>query len=150
MLNPSPEFVVRAFFDAWINQDIDRTLSYTSADVAWRMHIDTAVIPFAGSTVGRDAMRQRILDLVAINELLSYEVDVIEFVGQQARTLSRANYRHRPSGHVLDLVIRHVIRVEGKEIVEIDEYHDAERIRAFLAMAEFSAAQSPPLARRDE
>ncbi len=150
MLNPSPEFVVRAFFDAWISQDIDRALSYISADVFWRMHIDTEIIIFAGLTVGREAMRQRMLELVATYELLTYELDFIEFVGQQARTMSRGDYRHRPSGHVLDLVIRHVLKVEGKQIVEIDEYHDAERIRAFLAMAEFSAASSPPLARSDE
>ncbi|MEQ1713175.1 MAG: nuclear transport factor 2 family protein [Hyphomicrobium sp.] len=150
MLNPSPEFVVRAYFDAWINQDLDRALSYISADAPWRMHIDTEIITFAGLTVGREAMRQRMLDLLAIYELLTYEVDFIEFVGQQARTLSRGDYRHRPSGHVLDLVIRHVFRVEGKLIVEIDEYHDADRIRAFVAMAEQSGAHRPPLARHDE
>lgn len=150
MLDPSPEFVVRAYFDAWTNQNIERALSYVAENVEWRMHIDQQTIGFAGIAKGREGLRQRMDDALTVYELVAFDVKYIDFVGQNARTQVRADYRHRASGQILDLTIRSVFRVVAKEIVEVDEYHDADRIRAFVAMAESSAVQSPPLARRPE
>lgn len=139
MLDPSPEFVVRAYFDAWEHQDIERASSYMNEDVQWRMHLGQDVVDFAGASTGRDALIERWHALRLDFELLRFEILMLDFVGQQARTSVRSDFRHKASGHVLDLTIRQVFRVEGREIVEVDEYHDTARIAAFMALAEQSA-----------
>jgi len=145
MLNPSPEFIVRAYFDAWGQEDVERALSYLSPDVDYRMYIDESVVSFAGASLGIDALRARMLDLQRQFELLWQELVSVELVGQQARCLARAEFRHRKTLRVLDLTHRFVFRVVGKEIIEAHEYHDADRIRAFLELVTSeTSGQEPP------
>ena len=137
-MTPSPEFIVRAYYLAWAEQDIERAISYMSDGVQWNMYIDTDVVGFAGQSIGREAMRQRMNDLMKSFELIAFEILNFKQTGQDSRTLVRCDYRHIASGQLLDLKIRSVFTVLGEHIVACDEYHDAERIRAFMALV------SPP------
>jgi ketosteroid isomerase-like protein len=49
MLNPSPEFVVRAYFEAWGRSAIDEALAWLSEDIHWTLYLGTNIVPFGGT-----------------------------------------------------------------------------------------------------
>jgi ketosteroid isomerase-like protein len=140
MFDPHPEFIVRAYLTAWMSHDPEQALSYLSDDVVWRMYLDTDVVTFGGETIGVEAMRQRMYELRHQFELLSFLFENISLVGQTARVMIYADYRHKATGRVLDLKIRAVFTVVGKQIVRCDEYHDEPRIRAFMELVRSTAS----------
>ncbi len=136
MLNPSPEFVVRGYYDAMLRGDVDDAMSFVSDDVQWTMYVDRQVIPFAGESAGRAALRERFEQMLSAWELLRYEFTTLELLGQSARAVIAVAFRFRATGDVIDGSMRLVFRIIGRQIVFADEFHDAERIRAFMALVE--------------
>ncbi len=134
MLNASPEYVLRAYYNAWIDYDIERALEYVADDVVYIMHLERDLFTFAGETHDKAGMRQRMIDLRSQFELLAFTPLDITAVGQQVRSRVESEFRHRASGQSIDGTFRHAVVVEQGQIVRMEEYHDAERVAAFMRL----------------
>lgn len=137
-MTPSPEFIVRAYYLAWTDQDFERAISYMSPDVRWTMHIDPDIVSFAGQSAGRQAILERMRGYAQHFELIGFKILSLAVEAETVRAFVHGDYRHIASGQVLDLAIRHVFTLADHHIAACDEYQDGGRIRAFMALV------SPP------
>ncbi len=150
MLNPSPEYVLRELYAARARGDIEAMLRYCSDDVIFAMYLPRDVVPFGGEAHGKPAGRAA-MHSIAKHFALVYFLPVgIVMLGQLARAQVRYCFRHRASALELDGVMRHEVLIEHNLITCMREYHDTERIRAFMRLATDEAAPEVRLSRRNQ
>jgi uncharacterized protein len=141
MLNPSAEYVLREFYARWARADTDGAMAYCADDVVFAMYLPRDVVPFGGEAQGKVAMRT-VLDAILRDFAHVYFIPVgITMIGQLARAQVRFCFRHRASALELDGVMRHEVVIEAGQINMVREYHDTERIRAFMMLA--ASSQMP-------
>lgn len=128
--------VIEAFYASWADRDLDATLACLSDDIVFRMHLPQEVAPFAGETHGKAAIVPRLEMILDEFDFLEYRLRFIRDKGEELRSQVRYRYRHKNTGYVIEGTMRHVWRIEGDQIVCLDEYHDTPRIRAFFQLLE--------------
>lgn len=131
-----PVEVVHACLNNWAERDLDAVMSWLHDDIRFTLHAAHGSLPLAGEANGKAELRPRLQFMLDAFEFLAYIVDAAretETAGV-VRTSILYYYRHKATGLYLDGRFRHVARVENGLIKEIDEYHDAAALEAFMKL----------------
>lgn len=139
-MRDDPEGVLEAAIAAYVIGDLDANAAYFAPDARFAIYIDPDLLPFAGEVSGRDKIRKVAESVASTFELLQYDIKSISSQGTTVRCQAVFRYRHRASGECIDGVERIEAEIENGLIVTYREYHDADRIRAFLRLCEQTEA----------
>lgn len=146
-MRSDPEGVVEAAIASFGLADFEATAAYLSPDVKYALYVDKDVLPYAGEFEGRDAVLDCYKNIATQFVVLLYRPRNLSAVDEVVRGQVEFVFRHKASGETIDGIMRFVAQVQGGLIVRVREYHDVERIRAFLRLCESIGA---PAGRRPE
>jgi ketosteroid isomerase-like protein len=90
--------------------------------------------PWAGVTVGRIAIAERLERVLDHFEIVEYEGHMTGADETVARGRVWFRLVHRASGHEFDAYVRHEATVRDGVIVHLEAFYDVERLRAFMRL----------------
>ena len=134
MLEWNPEYVLHELYAAYAAGDLDGALSCCTDDVVFATNIPHEVGPLGGEAHGRRALRDFLVEISRDFELVFYRPGRITIDSMIGHAQVRYCFRHRVSRMELDGVMRHEIVFENRKVACIREYHDIERVRAFMQL----------------
>jgi ketosteroid isomerase-like protein len=130
--------ILEALWTAWARRDKAATLALVADGIRYTMHIPPEIVPFGTTanepTIGKRALSDQLQTILDIFETVAYSGRVVGIV--EARIHGQVSYlfRHKLTGEEIEGVMRHVVSIEEGRIATIDEYHDVERIKAFMRL----------------
>jgi ketosteroid isomerase-like protein len=138
--------IALAGLDAYASGDVEGMMAVLAEDVEYVLFLDESVVPFAGATRGKDQMRARIGQMHQDFDYVLFRPFGGTVVGNRMHNQVEFIYRHRASGETLSGRFRIVITVGGGFVTHIEEYHDAERIKAFMRLVGGVSQDAAPAA----
>jgi len=133
-MRASIPLVLEAMYASWAARDLDAALASFADDVVFVIHLPPEVAPFMGEARGKAQLRPRLQTIIDDFDFLEYVPLQIVAAGENFHSRVSFRFRHKTTGLVYDGTMRHVWRVEGDKIVRFEEFHDAERVRAFFQL----------------
>ncbi|MDX2205873.1 MAG: nuclear transport factor 2 family protein [Hyphomicrobiaceae bacterium] len=130
----SPEAVLTEVWRAWREQDKSRTLAHCADDVVFAIYVPEHVLAFGGETRGRRSVSDRLQTIIDQFETLAYEGVVHGVDGDTVHGVVHFCFRHRATGQSIEGDMRQVVVVRDGLIVELKEYHDLNRVIAFMRL----------------
>ena len=134
MFEWNPEYVLHELYAAYAAGDLDAALGCCTDDVIFALNIPRNVVPFGGEAHGRGDVKTLLMRIAQDFETVSYRPGVITIDGVTGRAQVRYCFRHRESRLEIDGVMRHEIVFENGKVACVREYHDIERVRAFMQL----------------
>ena len=134
------EDIVQRYWDAWSIRDTTTALACLADNVELTVHIPQDTLPFGGLTVGRAAVSDRMQSSIEQFERLYYIATIIAVDARSVRGQISFRVRHRMTGEIIDGIARQVFEVKNGLITRIEEYHDTERLKAFMRLVSSTAA----------
>lgn len=128
--------VVGLFFEYWKVQDVELALSLASEDVVYNLYLSDAAVPHGGATRGREKCRDVLYMVLADFDYLEYQPTVVGQEAEAVRAHVRFRYHHRRTGGELSGTKRMVFTVRDGVIMQVDEYHDAGMVEAFMRLTQ--------------
>jgi ketosteroid isomerase-like protein len=135
----SAESVVREFWRLYSATDLSSAVQLFADDCVLALYIPEHVLPFGGETKGKAAASDRLAMIKQQFELLKYVGEVKRVVDDTVHAMVNFHFRHRVTGEDIEGSLRIVVVVRDGLIVRADEYHDVERIRAFMRLVAYVA-----------
>jgi ketosteroid isomerase-like protein len=132
---PRPIDIVRHCFNAWSAGDLPGVMSLLSPHCIYDLHVPVDVLSYGGRHEGKDAIEACLMAIRAEFHFMAYAIGALKEDGDLVRGQITFYFRHRKTGELLDGRCRHLTRVKDDLIVSIEEFHDVEMLRAFVAMA---------------
>jgi ketosteroid isomerase-like protein len=126
--------IALAAMNTYAAGDLDGLMEMLTDDINYALYLDEAELPFAGETRGKDLLRQRIGQMHGAFEYVLFRPFKIRVVDNTAHNQVEFMYRHKATNELLCGRFRFVLIVKGEFIQRIEEYHDAERIKAFARL----------------
>jgi ketosteroid isomerase-like protein len=114
--------------------DLDAFMEMLTDDITYVLYVDQDVLPFAGETKGKADFRERIAQMHQSFEYVLYRPLGVRAVGDVVHSQVEFMYRHRASQEMLSGRFRLVVTVRGDLVSRVEEYHDAERVKAFIRL----------------
>ncbi len=139
-MRSDPEGVVEAAIASFGLADFEATAAYLSPDVKYALYVDKDVLPYAGEFEGRDAVLDCYKNIATQFVIVLYRPRNLIAVDEVVRGQVEFVFRHKASGETIDGIMRLVAEVQSGLIVRMREYHDVERIRAFMRLCQWGAA----------
>jgi ketosteroid isomerase-like protein len=140
-MRDDPETQFEAFTTAYRLRDLDQCARYFSDDCEYAIFIPSQILPFGGSIVGASAIYDCHVSVDRDFELLKYEPRSLLRKDQQIRTQIEFAFRHRASGEIIDGVMRIEASFRDGKVVIWREFHDCERIEAFMRLCSAREAE---------
>ncbi len=128
--------------------DLELAARFLSPDCAFAIYIPTETLPFGGAVIGIAAVLERWKLAARDFELLAYKPRSIMATGGSIRTQIDYAFRHRASGEEIEGVMRVEAEITDGRIAVWREYHDADRIQAFMRLCTAKLAAHRPIAER--
>lgn len=126
------ENIIADIYDAWRAQDMDWLASYLPEDFSHVVHIPREIHSLGGLSAGKLASVER-LRLIAVQfDVLRFDTSDLMIVKDRAAAEIPVRYRHRESGAQLETMIGNFWTFEEGWPVRLVEYHDVDRIKAFV------------------
>ncbi len=126
------ESIIADIYDAWRAQDLDWFASYLPEDFRYVMHLPRSIHPLGGTTEGKAVSIER-LRLIAVQfDVLRFDTSDLMIQKDRAAVEIPVRYRHRETGAELETTIANFWTFEEGWPVRLVEYHDVERIKAFV------------------
>jgi ketosteroid isomerase-like protein len=130
--------VVEALWVAWAQRDKAATLALVTDDIRFTLHIPPEIVPFGSTssepTIGKRALSDQLQTILDIFETIAYSGRVAGIVEGRVHGQVTYLFRHKLTGEEIEGVMRHVVHTIDGCISAIDEYHDVERIKAFMRL----------------
>jgi ketosteroid isomerase-like protein len=142
-MRSDPEGILEAAFQAYAMGDLPTAAAYFAEDVIYAIYVDKDVLPFGGEVRGRAAILQVWHDIRQSFENLEYVPRVVSCDDDIVRCQINFAFRHRATGEEIDGVMRVVAQISNGQIVRFREYHDQERLRAFMRLVATNVADAP-------
>jgi ketosteroid isomerase-like protein len=136
-----PADVVTAIWRAWGARDKAGTLALLSNSAVYALYVPQEVLPFGGVTLGRGSISDRLQTILDQFDTLNYQGSLSWAEQGQVHGQVRYHYRHKKTGNCIEGTMRHVVQVRDGLVDQIEEYHDVDRIRAFMRMVAYSAVR---------
>ena len=124
----------RAALNAYASGDFDGFLKLLADRIEYTLYLDQSVVPFAGTAEGKFDFVRRLADMHRYFEYVLFRPTEPRAHEDGVHASVEFIYRHRATGEILDGRFRLNIRVADGLVVQIREYHDAERIQAFFRL----------------
>ena len=138
MLNDNNSVTLR-FCEAWQQQDLPGALAFAHPDIVYAMFIPEDVVPFGGETRGKPAMSDRMTTILEQFAMLRFEVISFRAEGDVEHTRGSYAFRHRQTDETITGVMRIVSKIESGLIRDWKEFHDLEKVRAFMRLIAYKA-----------
>ncbi len=127
--------VVCAFWKCSRARDKAAILALFADDVTVAVFIPQEILPFGGGELtGKAAASDRLQTIFDQFDVLHYEGTVSSATGDTVRGQVAYSFKHKATGEAIQGVMRHVFEVKDRKIARLHEYHDVERIRAFMRL----------------
>lgn len=128
------EGVMPEFCFAWARQDLHGALKYVHDDIVYSMFIPQDVVPFGGETRGKAAMADRMRTI--LEQFAMERFEIIAFKRQSDVEHTRVDYAfcHRSTQETISGVMRLVSVVKNGLIIDLKEFHDLEKVKAFMRL----------------
>ncbi len=139
-MSASATHIVQRYWDAWSVRDKTAALACLAGNVELTVHIPQDTLPFGGLTVGRAAVSDRMQTSIEQFERLYYITTIITADAKRVRGRISFSVRHRMTGETIDGFARQIFEVKNGLITRIQEYHDTERLKAFMRLVSSTAA----------
>lgn len=134
--------LIYAFWDANRARDRAALLNFCAESVVVALFIPQEVLPFGGGeTHGKAAASDRMQTVFDQFETLQYDGTVTSASDDRVRGQVLYSFRHKATGEVIEGVMRQVIDLKDGKIVCLHEFHDVERIRAFMRLVSYIAQE---------
>ena len=143
-MTDEPKNVLFSFCRVWERQDLTGALELVHDDVVYAMYVPQDVLPFGGETHGKPAMSDRIRMIRDQFELQRFETVHDKSIDNVGHARVAYSFRHRGAGETITGTMRLAARIEEGLIVDFKEYHDVEKIRAFMRLVAYKAAERSP------
>jgi ketosteroid isomerase-like protein len=137
---PSPADLVIRYCEAWARRDKSAALALAADDIVFRMVLPEDILPFGGVTAGKPSISDRLQTILDAFDTIRYRLTIKR--ADEATVSGRVHFcfRHKLTGEDIDGVMRIDIRVRDGLITDWTEYHDVERIRAFMRLVSYKAS----------
>ncbi len=130
--------VIEALWAAWARRDKAATLALVSDDIRFTLHIPPEIVPFGTTpnelTIGKRALSDQLQTILDIFETIAYSGRVLGIIEGRVHGQVSYIFRHKLTGEEIDGVMRHLVRIVDGRITVIEEYHDVERVKAFMRL----------------
>jgi ketosteroid isomerase-like protein len=126
--------VAKTAMQAYAAGHLDAFMEMLTDDIAYALYLDEAVVTFAGETHGKASFRERLAQMHQAFEYVLFRPLGVRVSGDVAHCQVEFMYRHRATQEMLSGRFRLVMTVAGERLSRIEEYHDAERVRAFMRL----------------
>jgi ketosteroid isomerase-like protein len=133
-MRSDPEGVLDGVARAYALGDLQATAAYFGENAVYAIYVDADVLPFAGEVIGRTEIMRLWQNVREHFELLTYQQRNLTCEDDIVRYQIVFSFRHRVSDETIDGIMRIVAQVKDGQIVRYREYHDQERIRAFMRL----------------
>ena len=119
--------LIRQAYDAFINGDSERLLSYMAQDIAWEIP-DVSGVPFAGKRQGRDNVAEFFQMVAAAQQLRDFRP--AEFIAQGDRVVALGHYEWtvRATGSDWGSDWVHIFTVRDGKVTAFKEHMDTHRV----------------------
>ncbi len=134
--------VMPRFCAAWERQDLHGALAFIDDDIVYAMFIPQDVVPFGGQSRGKAAMADRMRTMLDQFAMDRFETIWFKSDGEIEHTRVAYAFCHRVTGETISGVMRLITRVEDGLIHDLKEFHDLEKIRAFMRLIAYRADAS--------
>lgn len=134
--------VVRSFWRLWAARDKAGVVALLADDYLWALYVPEDVLPFGGETRGKAAASDRFQMILDQFYTLKFEGEVIRVEGQTVHGRVAYCFRHKVTGEAIDGVMRLIVVVRNGLMSSWHEYHDTERVRAFMRLVSYIAHKS--------
>jgi hypothetical protein len=130
-----PADIVCYMWESYGAGDLASTVAYFSEDIAFAIFIPQDVLPFGGGeTIGKSSFSDRLQTVKDQFDILEYVGSITSVSGEMVRGQVAYSFRHKLTGEIIQGVMRQVFDFNGGLIVRLHEFHDVERIRAFMRL----------------
>jgi ketosteroid isomerase-like protein len=133
-MRSDPEGILEAALKAYAMGDLPAAAAYFAEEAIYAIYVDKDILPFAGEVVGRNAILKIWQEIAQAFDLLSYVPNILLCDNDVVRFQVRFAFRHHARGEEIDGVMRIVAQIDGGKIVRFREYHDQDRLRAFMRL----------------
>ncbi len=133
-MRASDALLLEAAYASWAARDLDLTLACFAEDVEFAIHVPQDVVPFAGRVHGKAALARQLSALLDFFDFIEYKPVQITAEGGSFHSQVRFHFRHKATGYTYEGTMRHVWRIGGDKIVQFEEFHDVDRVRAFFQL----------------
>ena len=140
-----PSGILTGFCQAWKTQDLAGALEFVHDDIVYAMFIPQEVVPFGGETRGKPAMADRMRMIIEQFDTLRFEETIIKDENDIGSARVAYTFRHRVTGETVEGFMRLIVRIQNGRMVDFKEYHDVEKVRAFMRLVAHVAADRPPV-----
>jgi len=120
-------------YDAWRKQDLDWLGTYLPDDFCHVMHLPPDLCPEAGPCQGKPRVMERWRALLPTFDVLRYDTSNLMISKNGAAAEIVMQYRHRPSGEVLDATKANFWTFEAGWPIKLTEYYDIAAIASVRA-----------------
>lgn len=135
-MRADPEGVLEAAMRAYAMGDLEAAAAYFADNAIYAIYIEKDVLPFGGTVEGRAAILETWGAIMRAFELLRFDLRNMSAQDEIARCQTNFTFRHRTSDATIEGVLRIVAEIKDGKITRFREYHDQERIRAFMRLVE--------------
>lgn len=133
-MRATDKILLEAAYASWAARDLDAIMACFAEDVRFVIHLPEAVAPFMGEVRGRNELRKRLQMILDDFDFIEYRPIQITSEGISFHSQVRFHYRHKVTGLEYEGSMRHVWRIQGDQITRFEEFHDAERVRAYFQL----------------
>lgn len=130
-----PVEIVMHLWAAYAAKDHAAVVRLCADDIAYAIFIPQGILPFGGGeTIGKGALSDRFQMITDQFYLVGYEGTIQGVSQQTVRGQVAYCFRHKATGEVIEGVMRQVFDIADGKIARLHEFHDVERIRAFMRL----------------
>lgn len=133
-MRSDPEGRLEAAITAYSLGDLEMAASYFDETAIYAIFVPADTVPFGGEVCGRAQILAKFQHVVQDFEFLRYEPRPILANGDQLRCQIMFALKHRETGEIIDGVMRIEVSFSKGMIVRWHEFHDADRIQAFMRL----------------
>lgn len=131
MANDLPA-VLQIIYTAYREKRLGDVMAHFADDFRFTLHLSAELVPGAGKPQDKVGTAKLLEGLMATYDFLVYEPGPISITGDGAKVHPRIHYRHKATGEEIETTLGHFWRFRDGKVVQLDEYHDVERVRFFL------------------
>ena len=118
--------------------DVESTAAFFDENADFAIHMPVELLPKGGKFIGRAAFAKRLSNIFREFHTDRFELRTILTDRQGLRTQVAYTFRHRKNGETIDGVMRLLVSVSVSNglIVRWHEFHDTDKVEAFLRLVE--------------
>ena len=135
-MRSDPEGILEAAIVALSLSDVESASAFFDENADFAIHMPVELLPRGGKFIGRAAFAKRLGNIFRDFHTERFELRTILTDSEGLRTQVAYTFRHRRTGETIDGVMRLLVTVKYGHIVRWHEFHDTDKVEAFLRLVE--------------